>query len=172
MKVVGLDLSLTCSGICVMTPTSIGTYAVTTKADAGRYARLIEITDEIRSYLFRADLVVVEELPVGGRNMTSVVRIAELHGVIGTQLLALDIPTARVAPTLLKKFVTGKGNAKKDELRLAIFKKWDFEAKTADECEAYALAMMGRMYLTGEVPTTIPAREAMAKVEWPKLIGG
>ncbi len=48
-----------------------------------------------------------------------------------------------VAPTKLKKFVTGSGNAKKDQMMMHVFKRWRFEAPNSDEADAYGLACMG-----------------------------
>ncbi len=52
-----------------------------------------------------------------------------------------------VPPARLKKFACGKGNAKKDEIRLAVYKRWGFEAPTNDEVDAYVLARIGLAYL-------------------------
>ena len=56
-----------------------------------------------------------------------------------------------VAPQALKKFVTGKGNVKKDQMKLAVFKRWGVEFPTTDETDAYALAQWGQARLRGEL---------------------
>ena len=38
-------------------------------------------------------------------------------------------------------------NAKKDEVRLEVYKRWGFEAPTNDEVDAYVLARIGLAYL-------------------------
>ena len=50
-------------------------------------------------------------------------------------------------PTILKKFITGKGNAKKEDIKLALYKKYQKEFKNSDEADAYALTMFGLKYL-------------------------
>lgn len=45
-----------------------------------------------------------------------------------------------VQPTSLKKFVTGKGNAKKNEMLLGVFKKWGVEYSNDNLADAFALA--------------------------------
>lgn len=49
-----------------------------------------------------------------------------------------------VAPAALKKFTGAKGNAKKDELAVEIFKRWGFEHKSDNVRDAYVLAQIGR----------------------------
>lgn len=46
-----------------------------------------------------------------------------------------------VAPGTLKKFVTGKGNAKKDLMLISAFKNWGFDTTSDNVADAYGLAM-------------------------------
>jgi hypothetical protein len=55
----------------------------------------------------------------------------------------------------------GRGNTKKDEVRLAVFKRWSFEAKTNDEIDAYVLARIGLAYLGYDDDLTKPQREVV-----------
>lgn len=45
-----------------------------------------------------------------------------------------------ITPSQLKKFVTGKGNSKKDLILLKVYKKWGVEFKSNDLADAYGLA--------------------------------
>lgn len=45
-----------------------------------------------------------------------------------------------VAPSSVKKFVTGSGVADKDKMLLAVYKRWEFEAPDHDTADAYTLA--------------------------------
>ena len=47
-----------------------------------------------------------------------------------------------IAPGTLKKFVTGKGNTKKDLMLLKTYKKWGVEFEDDNLCDAYGLARM------------------------------
>lgn len=46
-------------------------------------------------------------------------------------------------PTTLKKFVCGKGTAKKENILLDVFKHWKVSFDTSDEADAFGLAMLG-----------------------------
>lgn len=72
----------------------------------------------------------------------------ELGGVIkltGWRLLGGHILV--VPPTSLKKFVTGKGNAKKNEMLLGVYKKWGQSFADDNQADAFALEMFGLAYL-------------------------
>ena len=55
-----------------------------------------------------------------------------------------DIPMTEVTPPQLKMYALGSGKGGKDEIRLAVFKNWNEEFKTDDECDAFVLARMCR----------------------------
>ncbi len=48
-----------------------------------------------------------------------------------------------VPPMTLKKFTAGKGNAKKQEMLLQIYKRWNVEFNNDNAADAYALARLG-----------------------------
>jgi len=49
----------------------------------------------------------------------------------------------------VKKFATGKGTAKKEDMAVAIYKRWNKEFGTNDEADAYVLAKIGEAYHPG-----------------------
>ena len=53
----------------------------------------------------------------------------------------LRYPTI-VQPSTLKKFVTGSGAAKKNQMMLAVYKKWGYETTDDNLADAYALARL------------------------------
>lgn len=60
----------------------------------------------------------------------------------------LRYPTI-VQPGSLKKFVTGNGAAKKNNMLLAVFKKWGFETSDDNLADAYSLARVAMAVHTG-----------------------
>ncbi len=62
-----------------------------------------------------------------------------------------------ISPSALKKFATGKGNTKKENMILPIYQKWGFQHDSDNIRDAYVLAQIGR-YLDGlEKPTKYQA---------------
>jgi crossover junction endodeoxyribonuclease RuvC len=65
--------------------------------------------------------------------------IGELGGVIKLLLYDNSILFGLVQPTVLKKFVTGKGNSKKELMLLNVYKKFGFDTDNNNIADAYAL---------------------------------
>lgn len=170
-KIIGLDLSLTSTGVAKLDVlsggcdlASISTEHVTsTFRGVRRLARLYTIL-EVRCA--GAELVVIEGYSMGSRNSQSF-SIGELGGVIRLMLYGANIPTVVLPPTSLKKFATGSGIAQKPAMVLALFKKWGIERTQDDEADAALLAIAGAYLLDkpGLPPLTALQRDALTKAE-------
>lgn len=90
---------------------------------------------------FAPQLVVIEGYAYAKGN--SAHQIGELGGVLRLALLDLGVSYIEVAPSKLKKFVTGKGNAPKDAMMIEAFKRFKVDVPTSDECDAATLALFG-----------------------------
>lgn len=168
-KIIGADLSLTSTGIAL--PDGATT---TIKVGSLRgYERIAAIRDTFMSIVSTHDPfgVCVEDYAVHAVGNESA--RAELRGVLLLALYDWNIPFWTVNPMTLKKYTTGKGNAKKEDMKLAAFKLYGREFKNNDECDAYMLRVMAMHALGFEIPThnmtkaLAEAREAsLSKVEW------
>ncbi|MDH5184460.1 MAG: hypothetical protein OEX12_11285 [Gammaproteobacteria bacterium] len=106
---------------------------------AGFYAQ--DLMTIVHSY--DPDVVVLEGY---GFSRVQGVDTIVLQCAIGTILryflrTTLDTPYFEIPPTSLKKFITGKGNAKKDTIMMEVYKRWGYEAPDNDLADAYGLAM-------------------------------
>lgn len=144
MKIMGLDLSLTSTGVAVFDSASISTQVISSSHKAER--RLQDLRDKIMGVVSKqkVDLCVVEGYAFGRPNVMA--PMGELGGVVKLALYMDGIETLIIPPTRVKKFATGRGQAKKDEVRLSVYKRWGFEAKTNDEIDAYVLVRIGMAY--------------------------
>ena len=59
-------------------------------------------------------------------------------------LYGKGIKYTEVSPPSVKKFATGKGKAKKDEMVLPIYRKWGFEHRSDNVRDAFVLAQIAR----------------------------
>ncbi len=161
--VVGLDLSLTSTGIC---DADGNPSTVTGKASDGDN-RLVTIGRVVLDVSASAELVVIEDLPRGamGGSATGMVQ-----GVARFILRSANIPYALVPPATLKMYATGKGTADKVAMALAAYKAAEVEFPNDDECDAWWLRAMG-LDFAGEPLFTLPAanRRSLAKVDWPVI---
>ncbi|MDQ3107836.1 MAG: crossover junction endodeoxyribonuclease RuvC [Actinomycetota bacterium] len=106
--VAGIDLSLTApglataAGVAVLKPKTTGTQ------------RLIVIRDWIVDVVDTNTVAVLEGYAFGRPNQAH--HLGELGGVVRVALAERDITTWIAAPATIKKFATGRGNARKPDM--------------------------------------------------------
>ena len=163
-RIVGLDLSLTCTGIADVA----GTVTVKTKSRGPE--RLAEIRAVVRDYTRAADVVVIEGYAYGRHN--GMAAIGELGGVIRLLLHTHGIASVAVPPASLKRYATGRGNATKDEVLGAAFKRFVGFDGGNDEADAAWLRAMALDHY-GHAVCDMPAanRTALDAISWPDLGG-
>jgi len=103
--------------------------------------RLIHIRDYLSAIIKAEDVVYIEGLSYGSIGAAKA-QMSAVHYVIRLFLHEREIRYKVIAPTVLKKFVTGKGQCKKDLILLKVFKKWGVEFDSNDLADAYSLARM------------------------------
>jgi crossover junction endodeoxyribonuclease RuvC len=174
--VVGLDLSLTSAGYAVVGEGTPVTSSVTSKGAAtasleARWARLAihmaRIITESRA--LEADLVVIEA-PAFSRTTGSQHDRSGLWWLIVSHLHAVKRPVLEIAPNLRAKYATGKGNSGKDEVVIAVTRRYPgVEVKTNDEADALVLAAIGRRLLGEPLEASLPQThlDALKTVELP-----
>ncbi len=178
MRIVGLDLSLTATGVAH----DFGTATLTSRAKgAERLAVLLHLAGSLCGFKFHdydaapefsaADLVVIEGYSMGTARQSSHAHgLGELGGVVRLALFEAGIAYVDVAPASLKKYATGKGNASKDEVYGEAIRRLGYAGKSNDEADALWLRAMA-LDAYGEPPVTMPAlnRSALTAVHWPAL---
>lgn len=159
MSIIGIDLSLTSTGLVRVGKTESVTTIKTKPKDGHNLARYEKIRKEICALVRRGDFVFVENyaFKINPKQTSSIVSLAELGGIVKWALVKRTgrIPFV-VSPSTLKLFVSGHGHSKKEEMRLAAYKKWGKEFKNSDECDAYGLARLGVYLIYG------PEKEVLA----------
>lgn len=167
--VVGLDLSITATGIC----NHLGECDASKGASKRGDYRLVDIVHLVRQHCNISDeltqrgpdLVVIEDLPTHahGAGITGMV-----HGAVRAELLRAEDPYVLVPPATLKKFATGKGNASKPEMAVALYKRTGIELADDNQCDAWWLRAAG-LHALGHPLFDLPAAQvaALDKVAWP-----
>jgi len=79
------------------------------------------------------------------RNVSSFVTLVEIGTVIRMTLRDLHLPWVEVPPTVLKKWVAGKGNATKEDMAAWAELLWGFSSHSHDIVDAYCLAQMAQL---------------------------
>lgn len=117
------------------------------------------------------DMVLVEGYSFGSRG-AAVIDLGEFGALLRAEILRriCDRPLYEVPPSCLKKFVTGKGNANKEQMAAHVSKRWDQIFDTNDETDAYALAQLGRCLAGWKEPETAFMRDVVAQVRGEKPV--
>ncbi|GEP38858.1 hypothetical protein NPS01_25210 [Nocardioides psychrotolerans] len=178
MKIIGLDLSLTSTGVAVI-ETGDGRESWTVqrvKSNGKKDATLADRTDRLRRLAVKilvpvngADLVVIEG-PAYHQSNPGMHDRSGLWWLVTERLHAYGWPTVEVPPSVLKKYATGKGNASKDQVLAAVVRRYpDVEVGGNDEADALVLAAMGARHLGHPIEASLPATHAAvtASVRWP-----
>jgi len=76
-------------------------------------------------------------------------QLAALHFYLRIRLYNEMKSYIITTPTTLKKFITGKGNAKKELMLLKVYKKWGKEFDNNNICDAYSLAEYAKQQYIG-----------------------
>lgn len=173
MRIVGLDLSLTSTGCAEW---ENGTYESWHHGRGGkntdtlkqRKVRLEQSRDESVGYGLSADLVLVESHTFAAKGGSQHDR-SGLWWLVVHALIDEGVEVVEVAPSSIKLFATGKGNASKDEVVLATARRHpNILFTTNDEADALNLVDMGLAHWSHEYldPTAYQQR-ALDKVVWP-----
>lgn len=142
MKIMGLDLSITRTGVALPDRTTL---AVVPPKQVTGDDRLEYFADHIglAARTAHVDLVVIEGL--GGLYKGEAARtMPMMHGAVRLELKRHRLPYMLLSPSSLKKFATGNGSADKTAMALAALKRLGREYATNDECDADWLRIAGR----------------------------
>jgi len=167
----GMDLSLTATGIVKIKNGKIIDRRLIKSKPTGKkpideLMRLLQIADNsvFSEKVNDPDIVAVEGLAFMARNTTALCQLAGLNYLIRERLYTLDIPFIIVAPSSLKKFITGKGNSAKDVILMEIYKRYGETFTDDNEADAFGLAKIGEAILK-KTKLTIPQQEVVDMVK-------
>lgn len=166
MNILGIDLSLNATGIAMLTienieaapelracrgrtgwnwyPSTVGLYTggliiPPTKATFRRWKYIV---DAIMEYADHAHAICIEGYSFGS-NMAYKTATAELGGIVRFHLRAAGHIPHEIEPKVLKKFVTGNGNADKDAMVKFIGRIYKVGLTDHNMADAFGLAVMG-----------------------------
>lgn len=177
MRIIGIDPSLTATGIAVTDTTtgSIYTDTITTKNSGnGIHERLIRfgaIGARLIDHLPNHQALAVIEGPAYASNGAGTWDRAGLWWTITRVLDAYEIPTIEVPPATRARYATGRGNASKDEVLIAAVRRYP-QADITDnnQADAVILAAIGAR-LTGAPIDTLPKTHTSALTKLTAPIG-
>jgi crossover junction endodeoxyribonuclease RuvC len=145
----GIDASLSASGFCKIEQDTVEFCTIKTKLEgfSNDLDRFKYISDSIIKKIPKdTNMIVIEDvfIPVSKAHMGAAIKLAMLAGYIRMMLYEAKMPFSVVAPTSIKKHLTGNGNAPKDQMAVHLFKNHNIMTKNNNECDAVAMAFMAR----------------------------
>jgi len=144
---VGLDMSLTGTGFALASGPVYQLMTIKTKPKDFNtpFDRLRHISDAVMSRIAKTvRLVCIEDyfVPQTKAQFGSAINLIALGTVMRMALYEAGIPFIIVAPSQLKKFVTGKGTCQKSMILREVYKRWEVDAKDDNQADAFGLAKM------------------------------
>jgi len=178
--VLGLDLGLAKAGAATLTADGrIQTWLKTTPR-LGETATLDAVADRIGTMAgWAVDLtttgtiLAVVEGPAHAAQHGQPHERAAIWWLVVRALLRREIPVAVLAPTTVKGYIAGKGNASKDDVRRAVALAWPGQGLarvSADEADAVAMCTAAGDWLGWDGPWLDGRRgvDWLKKAQWPE----
>lgn len=100
---------------------------------------------------WKPDRIVVEGYSLNVKNASSIIPLVTIGAILRLMMKIDGYKWADPKAGTVKKFATGKGTGQKDVIMQQVLKRWGFEAKTNNTCDAYVLALMGLAHI-GQLP--------------------
>jgi Holliday junction resolvasome RuvABC endonuclease subunit len=160
--IIGLDLSLSETGWAI--DGESGT--IPTPALMPLEERLDTIRKGVCVDLVHAgDLVVIEDFVT---HSPAASKLGMVHGVVRCALWRYGISMALVPPATLKKFATGKGNATKADMRMALYQRFGHDVSNDNVVDAMWLRLAGHYWHAPACPLPKAQKDALDVVRWPE----
>lgn len=147
MLYIGVDPSYSSTGLIILNPAAEiqkqETYKVNKKGTNTEYRLMLikeKLIDPIIQLNEDGEIKVCMEGPSFSSRGSHVLQMGALNYFIRYWFYTHKIDYTVRTPNELKKFVTGKGNCKKDLILLKVFQKWGEEFSCDDLADAYGLA--------------------------------
>ncbi len=149
MNYAGFDLSLTGTGAVIIDSSCTIIHQMKLQAPGGVLGveRLFFLEQQLIEFLTGKDIThCCIESPSYGSQEGHLFELGEWAGIVKVHLFKSCIPFILVAPTQLKKYVSGNIQSKKELIILDVYKFFGQEIRDNDLADAYVLARIVRDY--------------------------
>jgi crossover junction endodeoxyribonuclease RuvC len=168
MKVMGIDPSVTATGIVILMPSGTPTPDLMIEREISfkkltgvdrQASILVEIMTCIHTH--KPSKIVIEGYSLNMKHSSSVIPLVELGGQLRLMFRLDKLDWFDPRATELKQFVSGKGSSKKEEVMMHVLKRWGHTSMTNNTADAYVLAAMG-LAQVGQLPGITKEQLAIA----------
>lgn len=143
--ILGLDIARKTGAVIIDADGNLVTAKLFDFSKEKGYRRLQLMAQSVRSMVLehRPKEAIIEDY--NSRHHATLIALVEIGTVIRQELYAARVPWREVSASALKKWTTGRGDAKKPDMAVAVRNRWDFTSTSEDIVDAYALAQYGRV---------------------------
>jgi Holliday junction resolvasome RuvABC endonuclease subunit len=137
-----LDLSLNETGYCINANGTVKSGIIKPPKELTQYERIEHNLKAVLSLIeqFKIKMVGIESAAYGLKS-SSMNILAEQQGVFKYELKKRNVGVAEINISSIKKFITGKGNAKKVDMINALRNNHNVLTKNNNECDAIGIYM-------------------------------
>lgn len=171
-QVIGLDLSLSSTGLadqtgglCTIVSKPIPDASVRERAARvdSITARIVDLTLPVLEHV---DMALIEAPAYSQQQQAGHHLRAGLWWSVASAIAPYCDEIVEVPPSTLKKLATGRGNAGKDDMRMAYFQRSGFDNKDDNQVDAFWLRQLGLWLLEDPAAIKLPKANlsALAKV--------
>lgn len=136
MVVLALDVATTTGW---KTPTASGTWNLKPNRGESESMRVVRFKSKVREMIAMEGVTLISYERPAGMHKSSIMVASEMVGVLKDLTVELGIDLACYSASEIKKFATGKGNAKKDAMIEAAKEKYGYTGDSDDEADAIHL---------------------------------
>lgn len=153
MKILGIDASLSATGICLLDTDSFNNKSFISKTLSTSFKgmeRLLYIEKQVAEYAEKADYIVMENYAFDAKYNREV--LGELQGILKRRLYLMKKQLLLIDTHKLKKVLTGKSKNPttlkvKDWIVKSVNTRYNIDfTNRDDECDAFGLALIGLCY--------------------------
>jgi Holliday junction resolvasome RuvABC endonuclease subunit len=141
---IGIDQSLTGFAMCAVDVLDVNRYFIEVyKSPYFGVQRLDDIQTKLVDFIKQSARNSPYDIAMEGTVLAShsALALGELAGLVKLTLFQkYSITPLQIPPMTLKKYATGKGTSKKQEMLMQIYKRWGQEFNDDNAADAYALA--------------------------------
>lgn len=143
MLYIGLDPSLTGTGIITLDDRAniVISKLFETKSKDETEFRLVNIWEEIQKHVQKDSIMYIEGISYNSKGNT-LAQLSALHYYIRIMMKKEFLNFKVIEPKVLKKYISGNGNAKKNLMILKVYQKFGVEFSDDNLADAYSLARM------------------------------
>ncbi len=169
-KVMGIDPSKSSTGVCVLGLTGHVFADVIPQSpdyepgNAGTLREGMWQAKRISALIaqHKPELAVIEGYAYGNQKTLAI--LVTIQTCIRIAIWRAGIPFIEVAPSSLHKFTIPGKSRKKEDMKLAAWRRWNFEHESNDVVDAYALAQVGWALGRETLKLTKAQTEVLSKV--------